>query len=166
MNRRISISIMAAAVVACLSPTAVLAESDGWFWGRGHMGEWFRGEMWRDGMMGNGPGHMMMGRRFNEHRLEALKAELAITSAQEDAWKVYVTAIESAGDAMRQTHMSMMDKSAPATLPERLAMQENFMTMHQDSMKSVREATLTLYAKLDETQKKKADELILGMGMM
>ncbi len=161
MTRRFTFSIIAATVLF-LSPVA-MADSDGWFWGRGHMGDWFRGEMWRGG---DGPGHMMMGRRFSEHRLEALKAELIITSAQEDVWKSYVSAIETASDAMRQSHQSMMDKSDLKTLPERLGAQENIMALHQASMQAVREATLALYEKLDDTQKKKADELILGMGMM
>ncbi len=163
MNRRISVSIFAAVALACLSSVPVLAESDGWFWQRGHMGEWFRGEMWRSG---DGPGHMMMGRRFSEERLTALKTELAITPAQEEVWKAYVTTIGTAGDAMMKTHQTMMDRSELKTLPERLTAQESIMAMHQENMKAVREATLALYGKLDDAQKKKADDLILGMGMM
>ncbi len=163
MNRRISVSIFAAVALACLSSVPVLAESDGWFWQRGHMGEWFRGEMWRSG---DGPGHMMMGRRFSEERLTALKTELAITPAQEEVWKAYVTAIATASDAMMQTHQSMMDRSELKTLPERLAAQDNLMVIRHGNMKTVSGATLALYGKLDDAQKKKADDLILGMGMM
>ena len=151
---------------AAMMTTPAFSDSEGWFWGRGHMGDWFRGEMWRYGMMGDGPGHMMMGREFSEYRLEALKSELAITPAQEDAWKAYVAALQGAGDAMRAAHAAMLDKGAFKTLPERLDAQASMMASHQDAMKTVRDSTLALYEKLDDSQKKKADEIILGMGMM
>ena len=75
-----------AAIVAALFlaiATPVMADKDDrWFWGKGAMGHWFRGEMMGPDMMdGWGPG-MMMGRRFNEERLNALKDELAITEVQ------------------------------------------------------------------------------------
>ena len=40
------------------------------------------------------------------------------------------------------------------------------MTGRFEAMKSTNAATLNLYNALDSGQKKKADELILGMGMM
>ncbi len=158
--------IFTSLLAAGLMTAPAFADPDGWFWGRGQMGDWFRGEMWRYGMMGDGPGHMMMGRRFSEHRLEALKSELGITAAQEDVWKTYMTAVQSAADGMRSTHQTMMDRGSFKTLPERLDAQAAMMASRQDVMKTVREATLALYEKLDEAQKKKADDLILGMGMM
>ncbi len=163
MKRRF---IFTSLIVAGLFATPVLADNHGWFMGKGRMGEWFRGEMWRGGMMGEGPGHMMMGERFSEHRLDALKSEIGIAASQEEVWKAYVTAVQTTGNAMRTTHMTMMDQNSFKTLPERLDAQAAMMAAHQDAMKTVRDATLALYEKLDETQKKKADDLILGLGMI
>lgn len=159
----------AAAVAALLFAlaTPVLADSDdGWFWGKGFMGHWFRGEMMgRDMMDGWGPG-MMMGTRFNEERLNALKNELAITEAQKKVWEEYAASVKNAVTSMREVHAQMMGGSVPATLPERIAQHEGIMTGRFEAMKSTNAATLSLYNALDSGQKKKADELILGMGMM
>jgi hypothetical protein len=158
------------AVVATLLFTVanpVLADSDSsWFWGRGKMGDWFKGEMTGRHMMeGWGPG-MMMGGRFNTERLNALKNELAITEAQAKAWDGYVSSVKEASESMREAHTKMMTTSNPATLPERIALHESMMTVRLESMKSMNAATLALYKALDNEQKKKADELIMGMGMM
>lgn len=159
----------AAAVAALLFAlaTPVLADSDdGWFWGKGFMGHWFRGEMMgRDMMDGWGPG-MMMGTRFNEERLNALKTELAITETQKKVWEEYAASVINAVTSMREVHAQMMSGSVPATLPERIAQHEGIMTGRFEAMKSTNAATLSLYNALDSGQKKKADELILGMGMM
>lgn len=169
MNALKSRSSRAAMVAALLFAfaTPVLADNDdGWFWGKGFMGHWFRGEMMgRDMMDGWGPG-MMMGTRFNEERLNALKTELAITEAQKKVWEDYAASVKGAVASMREAQVQMMSGSVPATLPERIAQHESIMTGRFEAMKSTNAATLSLYDALDSGQKKKADELILGMGMM
>ncbi len=164
-SRRSRAAMVAVLLFAIATP--VMADNDdGWFWGRGFMGHWFRGEMMgRDMMDGWGPG-MMMGARFNEERLNALKNELAITDAQKKVWEDYVASVKGTVASMREAHVQMMSGSIPATLPERIAQHEGIMTGRFEAMKSTNAATLTLYNALDSTQKKKADELILGMGMM
>ena len=164
-SRRLRAVAVAALLFAIATP--VWADNDdGWFWGKGFMSHWFRGEMMgRDMMDGWGPG-MMMGARFNEERLNALKKELAITGAQEKAWSDYAISVKNATVSMRETHVQMMSASIPATLPERIALHEGLMTGRFETMKSTNAATLTLYNALDNAQKKKADELIVGMGMM
>jgi hypothetical protein len=159
-----------AAMVAALLfaiATPVLADNDdGWFWGKDFMGHWFRGEMMgRDMMDGWGPG-MMMGTRFNDERLNALKKELAITEAQTKAWEDYAAAVKAAVASMRKAHVQMMSGSIPATLPERITLHEGIITGRLEAMKSTNAATLNLYNALDSAQKKKADELIMGLGMM
>jgi hypothetical protein len=130
------------------------------------MGHWFRGEMMgRDMMDGWGPG-MMMGSRFNDERLNALKKELAITEAQTKAWEDYAASVKAAVASMRDVHAQVMNGSVPATLPERITLHEGIMTGRLEAMKSTNAATLSLYNALDSAQKKKADELIMGMGMM
>jgi hypothetical protein len=130
------------------------------------MGHWFWGEMMGPDLMdGWGPG-MMMGRRFNDERLNALKDELAITEAQKKLWDDYVAAVKNAVTAVRGVHVTMMNGDVPATLPEPIKLHEGIMSGRFDAMKSTDAATLALYNGLDDAQKKKADELILGMGMM
>ena len=130
------------------------------------MGHWFRGEMMgRDMMDGWGPG-MMMGPHFNEERLDALKDELAITDAQKKTWEDYAASVKGTAASMREAYVQMMSASIPATLPERITLHEGIMTGRFEAMKATNAATLALYNALDNAQKKKADELILGMGMM
>lgn len=164
MKRTIQVAAILAAILVA---APVLADDqDGWFWGRGMMGRWFQGGMMDQGMM-DGWGHgMMMGHRLNEERLKALKSELAITEAQAKAWDDYAAAITAAAKTMREAHMQMMNAPMPATLPERIALHENMMTSRHETMSKVSEATLALYNALDAAQKKKADEIIMGMGMM
>jgi LTXXQ motif family protein len=157
---------MVAALLFAIATPVMADNDDGWFWGKGFMGHWFRGEMMgRDMMDGWGPG-MMMGTRFNEERLNALKNELAITDVQKKVWEDYAASVKDAVASMREAHVQMMSGSIPTTLPERIAQHEGIMTGRLEAMKSTNAATLTLYNALDSAQKKKADELILGMGMM
>lgn len=164
-SRRSRAAMVAVLLFAIATP--VLADNDdGWFWGKGFMGHWFRGEMMgREMMDGWGPG-MMMGARFNEERLNALKNELAITDAQKKVWDDYTASVKGAVASMREAHVQMMSGSIPATLPERIAQHEGIMTGRLEAMKSTNAATLSLYSALDTEQKSKADELIMGMGMM
>ncbi len=158
--------VAAIALPTSLATPAFSDEDEGWFWGRGMMGQWFRGEMMGRGMMGGWENGMMMGPRFSEQRLAALKKELEITDAQAKAWDVYVAAIKSSSQSMRDLHLQMMSAADPATLPERLKINQDMMEARIEVMKSTSTATLTLYETLSPEQKKKADELILGMGMM
>ena len=145
---------------------ASAADDSGWFWSRGMMGPMFRGEMMGRGMMGDwGPG-MMMGGRFSSERLAALKTELKITGQQQKMWDGYASAITDAAKTMRGAHAQLLQGSDPATLPERVSQHQAMMTTGFETMQKVDAATLTLYDALDADQKKKADDLILGMGMM
>ncbi len=159
---------LAAAVVlpTGLTMPSFADEDDGWFWGRGKMGHWFRDEMMGRHMM-DGMGHgIMMSRKYSEQRLGALKKEFGITEAQGKAWDDYAAAIKASSASMRDMHVKMMGVNEPATLPERVNLHQEMMTTRVGAMKAVDVATLALYEALDAAQKKKADELILGMGMM
>jgi hypothetical protein len=165
-NRTLRSVLFAALALSTVSIAPALSEDDGWFWNRGRMGEWFRGEMMDDdNRWGWGHG-MMMGRKFGEERLIALKEELSISSAQEKAWDDYKTAVKAAADSMRANHKNMMSSDLPQTLPERIALHESMMTTRLVEMKTMNAATLALYNALDANQKKKADDIIMGMGMM
>jgi Spy/CpxP family protein refolding chaperone len=65
-NKTIKSILFATMALTTVGIAPALSDDDGWFWNRGRMGEWFRGEMMGDHMRwGGGPG-MMMGRRFSE----------------------------------------------------------------------------------------------------
>jgi LTXXQ motif family protein len=165
-NHTMKSMFFGAFALSTVSIAPAFSDDDGWFWNRGRMGEWFRGEM-MDNDMRWGWGHgMMMGRRFGEERLNALKGELAIAATQEKVWDEYANAVKAAAESMRETHKNMMSGDIPKTLPERIAFHESMMIARQENMKTTDAATLALYNALDADQKKKADELILGMGMM
>ena len=166
LKSRRSRAAMVAALLFAIATPVMADNDDGWFWGKGFMSHWFRGEMMgRDMMDGWGPG-MMMGARFNEERLNALKNELVITEAQKKVWEDYAASVKEAVASMREVHLQMMSGSIPATVPERITLHEGIMTGRFEAMKSTNAATLSLYNALDNEQKKKADELIMGMGMM
>jgi LTXXQ motif family protein len=159
--------VFSSVALATLAVTPASSENDdGWFWNRGRMGEWFRGEMMDEGMRHGWGRGMMMGSRFSDERLNALKTELSITAAQEKLWQDYAGAVKSSAEAMRAMHAQMMSDDIPDTLPDRLALHEGMMSARLEEIKSINAATLALYNVLDETQKKKADEIIMGMGMM
>lgn len=166
-NSTMKSMIFAAVALTLMGITSAYSDDDdGWFWNRGRMGEWFRGEMMDDHMRWGGGHGMMMGGRFGEERLNALKSELTITTAQEKSWNDYAKAVKAAADSMRENHKNMMSGDFPKTLPERIAFHETMMSARLAEMKAMNEATLALYNALDTTQKAKADEVILGMGMM
>jgi hypothetical protein len=137
--------------------------------GRGMMGDMpmRRGMM---GMMGDCPMMgMMMGDEtspFAEGRIAFLKAELAISDAQKAAWEAYAAALKKnlqGMQAMRQTMMNVMDAKTPV---ERLDAHIAAMDGRLGSLKEVKPALAALYVALSEEQKKKADQILTGMGCM
>ena len=121
-------------------------------------------------MMGDCPMMgMMMGAdtsTFAEGRIAFLKAELAITDAQKAAWEAYAAALKKnlqAMQAMRQTMMKVMEAKTPT---ERLEAHIAAMDGRLASLKEVKPALAALYAALGDEQKKKADQILTGMGCM
>ena len=101
-----------------------------------------------------------------EGRIAFLKAELAITDQQKAAWDAYAVAIKknlTGMQAMRETMMKVMQAKSPV---ERLDAHISAMDARLAALKELKPAVNTLYAALSEEQKKKADELLTGMGCM
>ena len=149
--------------------------------GGGMMG----GSMMGGNMMGQGQSgpagmmpmmNMMMGAQAGadhiEGRLAFIKAELKITDAQAQQWNAFADAVRGNVGSMAEMRKSMMGaQGAPATLPERLAREDNLATAHLAALKKTEEAVARLYAVLTDDQKKVADTIVLGpmgmpMGMM
>jgi hypothetical protein len=122
------------------------------------------------GMMGDCP---MMGMMtgtttstFTEGRIAFLKVELAITDAQRAVWETYAAVLKSnllGMQAMRQTMMKAMDAKTPVErLDEHIAAMEGRIS----SLKEVKPALASLYAALSDDQRKKADQILTGVGCM
>jgi hypothetical protein len=163
-------SIFAGLAMLALTGTGGLADdNDGWWPRWGMMGG---GMMhgWGGPMMGYGP-DVMLDRI--DGRLAFLKTELKITDAQATAWDSFAQAVRSTAEAHNTLMRGMMDemhdgKFFKKPLPERLTYQQSMMETHLEQIRTVRSAVDALYAVLDDTQKKAADDIVLpmmGMGM-
>ncbi len=164
--------LAAAGALAVMLGGPVLAHDDrgGWWrgWGTGHMmhGGGMHGHMmgrgWQDGMLERIDG-----------RLAFLKTELRVTDSQKTAWDELATTIRENAE----THDSMMRRMMKVmrggeffnkSLPERLTIRLTHMESRIEQIKGVQQSVEKLYAVLDDTQKKIADEIALpmmGMGM-
>jgi LTXXQ motif family protein len=125
----------------------------------------------RGGMMGMMGGCPMMGAdgqasTFIDGRLAFLKAELAITDAQKAAWDAYADATKRNLESIRgmwQTMRTVLDTKTPVErLDAHLAAMESRIKVLQE----VKPTLAKLYEALSVEQKKKADEILTGMGCM
>jgi len=165
--------LVASGILATFLGGSALADDNGggwwphWGMGRGMMGGGWGGD---GGMMGYGPDTMM---DRVDGRLAFMKTELKITDTQTPVWDELATVIRQTSEThnamMRETMKEIQDGSfLKMPLPERLQYQQTHMEARVEELKSIREAVDKLYAVLDESQKKSADDIVLpmmGMGM-
>ncbi len=111
------------------------------------------------GMGGNMSAH-------SEGRVAFLKAELGITDAQQSAWTAYAEALRKNLSNMQGMHQSMMKAVDAKSAVERLDAHIAGMEGRLASLKEIKTPLAALYAVLSDEQKKKADDLITGMGCM
>jgi LTXXQ motif family protein len=102
-----------------------------------------------------------------EGRIAFLKAELAVTDAQEPQWNAFADALRAQAKTMQSKHAAMMDQRSSAW-PDRLAVQELVLSDRLAALKAIEGPVKSLYATLSEQQRQKADELMANpmMGMM
>ena len=163
--------ITAGILATVLGGSALADDNDGGWWphwgmGRGMMGGW-GGD---GGMMGYGPDTMV---DRIDGRLAFLKTELKITDAQSTAWDELATVVRQTSETHNTMMLAMMKEVQDGSffkkpLPERLQYQETHMQARLEQVRSIHQAVDKLYAVLDDTQKKAADEIVLpmmGMGM-
>lgn len=164
-----SLKVSAAAAVAICVATAVAAQGGprgerGWGWGMwGNDGPGWgmgMGMMWGRGPWG-GRGSDWMLERI-EGRLAFMRAELKITEAQVPAWNQLADIIRAAAKH-RNERMKSVFSGEPKTLPERVELQEQFMTVRLEEIKSIKAALKSLYGVLSDEQKKEADEMVIPM---
>lgn len=179
-------AVASVAVFALRSPAAVAqGQTDGAAgtgMGRGMMGSDKSGGMMRGGMMGGGMmrgGGMMgmMGRScpmmggggMSMHakgRIAFLKAELAISNAQEKVWDAYADALKKDMQSMQDMHKTMMQARTGKTPVERLDARIAAMGSRLNALKEIKPLLAALYEALSDEQKKTADQLLTRMGCM
>jgi LTXXQ motif family protein len=128
------------------------------------MGPGMMGMMRDCPMMGTSMGAEMA--THAEGRIAFLKAELGITDAQKTVWDAYAAALtKNLQDmqAMRVTMKKVMEAKSPV---ERLDAHLTAMDGRVASLKEVKPTLAALYAALSDDQKKKADQILTGMGCM
>jgi hypothetical protein len=175
-------SIFVAAAIA-VSPSLVLAQGEGapisppaassmasgrpGMMGGGMMG---RGMMDPDTMMS-----MMRQMTAPEHIegvIAYLKTELKINEAQQPLWNAFADALRANAhgmtDLMTGMHNAMTPAQTAPTLPQRIEFHEKMLAAHLEGLRQIKAALQPLYAALDDSQKRAADELVAAglMGRM
>jgi hypothetical protein len=131
--------------------------------GGGMMGRGMGGMM---GMMAGGCPMMGGGPMYPEGRSAFLKAELAITDAQAKVWDAYAEALKKNMQSMQGMRQTMMAARSGKTPVERLDAHATAMEGRLQALKDIKPALAALYDALSDDQKKKADQLLTGMGCM
>lgn len=97
-------------------------------------------------------------------RLDALKAELAITPAQQSAWTKYAKAVQTAASAVKtgreNVDPEVVSKMTPA---DRFAFVSKMRAQRQTQLEVVKAAAEELLVTLDETQKATAADILTGL---
>jgi len=135
-------------------------------------GEMMGPGMMSGGMMGSGmmsmmgPMAQMMAPEHIEGRIAFLRTELRITEAQQPLWDAFADALRAnaraMADMMTQMQGSMMPSqtATPDTLLQRIDLHERLLAARLEGLRRMKAALQPLYAALDDTQKRTADELL------
>ncbi len=103
---------------------------------------------------------------FGEGRIAFLKAELAVTPAQQAVWDAYAAALKKNFNSMQGMRQSMMTALEGKTPVERLDAHLVAIESRHGALKEIKPALGALYATLSDAQKQKADQILTGMGCM
>ena len=107
-------------------------------------------------------GHHMMGRMMDpakvDARLDKLKTDLKLTSAQQGAWQRYAGFVREQAKQRREQFDKMREQTPPARTPERLDRMSEHMQEHMKSMEAMKEETRRFYDGLSESQKATFDQ--------
>jgi hypothetical protein len=114
--------------------------------------------------MGGGPDGQTSS--FAQGRIAFLKAELNLTDSQSTQWDAFAKALKNNLQNMQGIWQSMraaLEVDAPV---ERLDAHVAAMESRLAALKAIKPALSDLYTALNAEQKKKADELLPGVGCM
>ncbi len=168
MKRTKSTMVALAAAGLLLTGTTLSAQQPKMGMGDMPMAPGMMGMMRDCPMMGPMMG-MAMGAEMPTHaegRIAFLKAELGITDAQKTVWDAYAAALTKnlqGMQAMRAAMRKVMEAKSPV---ERLDAHVAGMDGRLASLKEIKPTLTALYAALSDEQKKKADQILTGMGCM
>jgi len=106
-----------------------------------------------------------------EGRIAFLRAELKITDAQTSAWNTFADSLRANAQKLSALRPAMMPQpgSAAQTIPDRLEVQERWLTARVEGTRAIKAAFTPLFSTFSEDQKKAANELLaphLGLAMM
>lgn len=99
-------------------------------------------------------------------RIAFIKAELAITDAQQSAWENYAIVLKKKLEGMKAMRSGMMANMKVKSPVERLSAHISAMENRLVGLKEEKPVLEKLYATLSEEQKNKADKILTGMGCM
>ena len=154
MTSPFGLRLLLAATLAGVGGTMAVAQpgpGGGMMGGSGH------------GMMA-GPHGMMGGQWDAGSYLAALETQLAITPAQESAWKDYADTVSGLTQQMQGLHQSMFESMGTASWQERRTMMNQMFQARQQAIDTVHEAATRLMAALDPSQRSKAQSILPGFG--
>ena len=107
-------------------------------------------------------GHHMMGRMMDpakvDARLDKLKTDLKLTSAQQGAWQRYAGFVREQAKQRREQFDKMREQTPPARTPERLDRMSEHMQLRMKSLEAMKEETRRFYDGLSESQKATFDQ--------
>jgi Spy/CpxP family protein refolding chaperone len=116
--------------------------------------------------MGMGPGHGPAAgfdpAAMADAHLSDLKAQLKITTAQEDAWQTFAAQAKQQAASMQAMHVQM--QASTGTAPEQMAQHTAAMQQRAAGMATMTNAFAALYAVLTPEQKTLADQNVGRMG--
>jgi LTXXQ motif family protein len=107
-----------------------------------------------------------MGFDHIEGRIAFLKAEIGVTEAQTPQWNAFADALRTSATAMRGAMTDCAADGGPQSAPDRADAIVRHMSAQVAAMQTVLAAERPLYAALSEEQRKAADELLDGSGMV
>lgn len=126
----------------------------------GHGPGMMKGQGMGPGMMHGGGGSTFA----DPARIEALKTELGITAAQEQAWSKYAKAVQDAAAATRTAREGVDPQAVSKMTPaDRFAFVSKMREQAQKQSDGVRTAANELLATLDSSQKAKAADILPGL---
>ena len=110
-----------------------------------------------------GPGmrmghHAMMDPAKVDARLDKLKTDLKLTSAQQGAWQRYASFVREQAKQHREQFDKMREQTPPAHAPERLERMSEHMQLRMKSLEAMKEETRRFYDGLSESQKATFDQ--------
>ncbi len=114
-------------------------------------------------MMGHGEAASPMGMMMFDHiegHIAFLKAELGITTAQEQQWNAFADTLRANAKTMQEQRRAMMEKGMPTTWPDRIMLHERMLEARLRAVKAIEGPAKALYEALSPEQQKKADELM------